>query len=191
MESKVCTRCKLDLALSSFHRRKEGNYHSWCKPCFNDYNKIKNKQRRDSFPTDFVDTLSFKVCCKCKETKDILMFSLDRSNKDGRHRRCRECDSAFRPSRLLSSAKSRAMKSNLDFNLELIDIIIPEFCPILGIKLNKNRIKFGPDSPSLDRVDTTKGYIKGNVKVISHRANTMKSDMTKEQIRKLYEYVCG
>jgi len=63
--------------------------------------------------------------------------------------------------------------------------MIPDVCPILLVpleKYNKNR------APSLDRIDNSKGYIKGNVRVISNRANIMKGDMSLEDIERLLAY---
>jgi hypothetical protein len=76
--------------------------------------------------------------------------------------------------------KTRAKKKNLEFTIELSDIVIPETCPLLSIPLVKGEGHYGPtpNSPSLDRIDSSKGYIKGNVWVISHKANNMKSDST-------------
>jgi hypothetical protein len=44
-------------------------------------------------------------------------------------------------------------------------------------------------SPTLDRIDNAKGYVKGNVCVISKKANTMKNNATPEEVWKLSEYV--
>lgn len=90
--------------------------------------------------------------------------------------------------RLLSSAKTRAKKRGLEFNLELEDIIIPEHCPVLGLKLEQGGFN-SPNSPSLDRVDNSKGYVKGNVRVISHRANSIKRDATLEELQAICEYM--
>jgi len=78
---------------------------------------------------------------------------------------------------IFSSAKSRAKKAKECFTISLEEVVIPEFCPCLGIKLEL----FGEayNSPSLDRIDNTKGYVKGNVQVISQRANRCKSNLTK------------
>lgn len=77
---------------------------------------------------------------------------------------------------LLGQAKYRAKRKGIEFNLEVSDIKIPKFCPVLKIPLTEGGSNGGPrgGSPSLDRINNLKGYIKGNVQVISHKANTMK-----------------
>lgn len=88
-------------------------------------------------------------------------------------------------------AKARASKYDVAFDIELEDIVIPELCPILNIPLVVFQGKSGgkPDSPALDRVDNNYGYIKGNVMVISHLANMMKSSANIEQLIKFSEWV--
>jgi len=94
---------------------------------------------------------------------------------------------------LLQTAKSRAKKSGFDFNLTPEDIIIPEFCPVLGIPLFVRLSSGGdgknPNNPSLDRIDSSKGYVKGNVQIISWRANDLKKNGTLEEFKKLVEFL--
>ena len=91
---------------------------------------------------------------------------------------------------MLRRAKKRAKKNNLPFNIEIEDIFIPENCPILGLKLE---LKIGKgkgaahNSPSLDKIIPKLGYVKGNVRVISNRANTLKKVATIEGIQKIAE----
>lgn len=87
---------------------------------------------------------------------------------------------------LLMKARNRAKAANLPFDLEVSDIRIPQFCPLLGIPLERNR-GAGPaaSSPTLDRIVPEQGYVKGNVQVISHRANTLKRDASLEELAKL------
>lgn len=91
---------------------------------------------------------------------------------------------------MLGSARKRATTFNLDFNITEDDFEIPKYCPILGIKLSQVRSshKDKNAAPSLDRIDTTKGYVKGNIAVISFQANRYKSNMTNEVIERLYQY---
>lgn len=91
--------------------------------------------------------------------------------------------------RLLWGAKQRAKEKGLAFNLIIEDIFIPEFCPILNIKLERGEGRVQKSSPVLDRIDNTKGYLKENVRVISQRANQLKSDVTVEQLKRLLEYM--
>ena len=90
---------------------------------------------------------------------------------------------------LLHSAKARAKKKGWEFNLGESDITIPEFCPVLGIKLTRRMDGDKNSSPSLDRIDSNLGYVKGNVQVISWRANNLKSDGTLEEFIKLVEFM--
>ena len=86
--------------------------------------------------------------------------------------------------------KRRAKLKGFDFNLELEDIPqIPKFCPILGIPIVINEGNHQPtdNSPSVDRIDSKKGYIKGNIRIISNRANRIKADATIEELRKVLE----
>ena len=88
-------------------------------------------------------------------------------------------------------AKSRAAHSGLEFDLNKEDIQIPTHCPILGIPLSTHKGTSGgrDNSPALDRVDNSKGYIKGNVLVVSHLANMMKSSADQEQLIKFSEWI--
>ena len=91
---------------------------------------------------------------------------------------------------LLHNAKSRAKKKNLAFDLTADDFTIPEFCPVFGIKLELTWGEGTKDNkPSLDRIDSSKGYIKGNVQVLSWRANNLKSDGTLLEFLKLVEFM--
>lgn len=89
-----------------------------------------------------------------------------------------------RESLMLSRCKYRAKQSGLPFNLTKNDIVIPEFCPVLGIKIRQMSIDeepkrgYHPNAPSLDRIVPKLGYVKGNVRVISARANLLKNDAT-------------
>lgn len=95
---------------------------------------------------------------------------------------------------LLTLAKRRAKAKGIEFAIEEKDIDIPILCPILGIPIVKIYTKGKstgptPNSPSLDRIDNSKGYIKGNVKVISHKANSMKHTASREDLIKFANWI--
>lgn len=98
-----------------------------------------------------------------------------------------------REKNLFQLAQHRAKTKGIEFNIELSDIIIPEICPILGLPIKKAIDGNRDLSPSLDRIDNSKGYIKGNVQVISFKANAMKLTANKDElinfsnwVRKIY-----
>lgn len=125
-----------------------------------------------------------RLCPRCHKLRDLARFRRQA-------RVCRFCDRVARreryeclsqEARLLYSARKRAKKKGLEFNLALEDIVIPERCPVLGIPMTQ---------PSIDRFDSTRGYTPDNIRVISVRANTIKSDGTAEEIARVLAYVRG
>ena len=90
---------------------------------------------------------------------------------------------------LLNKAKVRAREQNLPFNIDLSDIIVPKVCPVLGIKLKRGIGKATSNSPTLDKVISKLGYIKGNVRIISWRANRLKSDATLDELKAIIKYI--
>jgi hypothetical protein len=86
--------------------------------------------------------------------------------------------------RMLYTAKARSKILGIRFNLTRSDLEpLPKTCPVLGIRLRPSSCGFArPNSYSLDRINPRKGYVRGNVTVISHRANQIKNDATAEEL---------
>jgi len=97
---------------------------------------------------------------------------------------CRRC---YRTQCLLSNARHRSKQKGLAFDLELEDIVIPTHCPLLGHPLAFTEGE-SVWSPSLDRIEPAKGYTKGNVQVISWRANQIKRDASLEELQRIGEW---
>lgn len=91
------------------------------------------------------------------------------------------------------AAKKRAKEQGVPFDLESTDIIFPDVCPVLGIPVILQRTdkprRRNDNTPSLDRIIPELGYVKGNVQVISWRANRLKNDAFFEEIESLYKYM--
>lgn len=85
---------------------------------------------------------------------------------------------------LYNSAKGRSRRLNLDFDLTVEDIKVPRKCPVLGEPLIKNT----EYASSLDRIDPSKGYIKGNIQVLSVRANMLKNNASIDELERLLSY---
>lgn len=92
---------------------------------------------------------------------------------------------------LLNQAKYRAKKSGTEFSITLKDLEIPIVCPVFNIPLRYNPGKRTNNSFSLDRIDNSKGYVKGNVRVISWKANMYKGDLNIEEVENLLKYMKG
>lgn len=94
--------------------------------------------------------------------------------------------------RTLSHIKSRAKKLGVPFNLstEYAISIVVDICPALEIKLAWTERKGRqPNSPSLDKIIPELGYVEGNVMWLSNKANTMKNDATKDQLKKFANWI--
>jgi hypothetical protein len=83
---------------------------------------------------------------------------------------------------MIAHARHRAKEKQLPFDLQEGDIMVPEICPVLGIQLKTGEGNICDTSPSLDRIVPGKGYVKGNVIVVSSKANLIKSNATPEEI---------
>ncbi|ASR77308.1 endonuclease [Streptomyces phage NootNoot] len=139
---------------------------------------------------------------RCRGCQEVLPFSKFHKNVRtlfGLDTKCKDCKKIKSKNeymnqtveyQLWNGAKARAKKLGRKFDIEVSDIDVPEFCPILGIRLVKNLGgKAGDNSPSLDRIDSSKGYVKGNVQVVSYRANVLKSNASPWELRTVADYV--
>lgn len=148
------------------------------------------------------------TCSVCKQVLPAEQFYVVRNRKNGkrdcngitRSCRCKDCQikdylKLDPRKKLLYAARKRAKQNGLECTITVEDIVIPELCPALGIKLEA-RIGAGRQnredisgSPSLDRIDNSKGYIPGNVAVISLRANMIKTDATAAELKAVAAYI--
>lgn len=123
---------------------------------------------------------TLKICNTCSEPKAHNLF-------DPNNNICRKCKKqryrvkvkATRPERhIWSVARQRATRKGLAFDITVDDIVVPDRCPYLNIQLTictDGIVK--DDTASIDRIDNEKGYVKGNIRIISFRANKMKSNL--------------
>jgi hypothetical protein len=98
--------------------------------------------------------------------------------------------------RQFHSRRQMATKLKIPFTISFDDLEKPEFCPVLGVKLNygcstgkDGKQTRDPNKASIDKVIPELGYVPGNVFVISWKANKLKSDMTIDQLEKILDYM--
>ena len=151
-----------------------------------------------------------KVCYRCKEEKHVDDFQRVFKNSLERQAACRDCHNAWtranrKPAKngqstrwrlanpvghMLQLARARARKTGLPFNLTHEDIVIPTHCPVLGIKFERGE-RTQDNLATLDRIVSYKGYVKGNVRVISYKANAIKRNASIEEVEKVLNYMKG
>lgn len=168
-----------------------------CK-CMNVYNArefgMKNREEKPN---------RYKVCNSCEQSLNLSKFSLIEKwniNSDTKNT-CKKCSIKIRQTEKLNrdwkvdatrllykNIKSRCKRMGREFSIDIEDIIIPEKCPVFGFELKREDRETWMCAPSVDRIDSSKGYIKGNVTVVSRRANIIKRDATIEELEQLFNY---
>lgn len=150
-----------------------------------------------------------KICSKCKMEKDEKEFHKHATSKNSIRSECKKCRKEYGSTRkerdrsnskkkelhrkdprryMIKSARFRAIRDNIPFNIEYDDFIVPLKCPILDIPLIVSS-QCSENSPSLDRIIPDLGYVKNNVAVISVKANRLKQEMCIADIYKLINYI--
>lgn len=167
MNTKICNKCGKEKTLDNFTLRKDtGKYRCVCHEC-------RRKDYKDN------EELRNKAINRAKE------YYKNNKQKVLTLRKQRYKENLQKV--LYKSAKDRAKKKNIPFNIDIEDIIIPEKCPVFGFKFEIGT-KDKQKSPSLDRIIPEKGYVKGNIIVVSLKANTMKNNASIDEIKKLYDF---
>lgn len=167
MEKKICYICNEEKELEHFCKNKKAKQGvtNLCKSCHYTRRKEKYSEKEEETRK--------KTYQRRKENPEKYALFLNKK-KEYRSRR--------REQYLLLSCKNRAKKQNIPFNIDISDIIIPEYCPLLGIKMIYREGKENFNGPSVDKIIPELGYIKNNVRVISKKANMMKFNASKEEL---------
>lgn len=158
LDELLCPVCNRKLPYYKFlPSKKSGTGRMWCcKECYSNKPNISDNNFRKTYDEDFKK----------------LIYSQKRES------RIRNFTHA-----MYIAAKNRASRRGIEFNIEESDITIPEKCPLLETPLEYGTKGNYDKSPSLDRIDNSKGYIKGNIWVISQKANAMKNSATFEELK--------
>lgn len=116
------------------------------------------------------------------ENKDIIL----ERQKESKY--LQKAKSYTREYSLLLSAKRRAKNKNLPFDLVFEDIVFPAYCPVLGIEIKPEQAMSNHNA-SIDRIDNSKGYTKDNIRIISWKANRIKSNSTIKELELILNYM--
>ena len=141
------------------------------------------------------------ICTKCK----CEFQSYDK----GKNSYCKPCKAEYmkgwykkanfneeqrlliKKSRMVQSARKRSVRFNVPFDMCRDDFEIPSTCPALGILMPNNNKIIQYNSPTIDRIIPELGYIKGNIVVISMKANLIKTNATYKEIRSVSDWLEG
>ena len=166
MESYRCPKCHTETPDWYYSVRGRD---SMCKPCRKAYRKDAKREYTKKY-----------IAAHWEEQQE-RMVEWRKNNPSYQKKWNKKCPE----SRLLISARQRAKKKGIECTITQDDILIPDICPVFKVPLLKNT----PYAPSIDRLDNSKGYTPDNIRVISLRANMMKSDGTLTEHRMLLEWM--
>ena len=158
---KRCVKCGETKPLDEFYndRKQKDGKTVYCKSCLTAYREAHRE--------------------RSKEYMRRRRLQDNETIKATRRKSWRELDPG---KRMLQQCRNRAKRKGLDFNLELSDIIIPEKCPLLDVPFQVGTQEDYEMTYSLDRIDPSKGYVRGNVWVLTKKANSMKNSASRQEL---------
>lgn len=207
--NKICNFCNNTKSIESFSKdkSKKDGLSIYCKFCIT----IKNKTNYYKSPETFREKTRIYIE---KNKNNIIYINMKKEsnknyyiknsnkikeiskiyrqkNKEIRSQKRKEDHRKNPIPNMIQSSRERAKKKGIEHNLTNTDIIIPKVCPVLGIPIIVGEGKPTPNSPSIDRIDNTKGYTKDNIIIVSWRANDLKRNATIEELEKILVFYKG
>lgn len=166
LTTKKCNTCEQELPLVAYSKNNasKDKLQSNCKKCDNAYQR---KRREDNKESD----LAYHRKYQAKRREDFN----------------------YRLQMLLNASKQRAVLKNREHTITLDDIKdlypVDGKCPVFGFNLEFNSQGFRETSPSIDRIDSSKGYTRDNIQIISWKANRLKAYATVEDLELLVAFL--
>lgn len=164
--TKVCNKCKQEKLVSEFsiNNKAKDRLQYRCRVCDVQYQAQRRQANKEQF-----------------------------SKYSRKYQKTRRQNFEYRLRMLLNASKQRAREKNRQHEITIEDIkaIYPNngCCPIFGLKLEFNGSGFRDNSPSIDRIDSTKGYTRDNIQIISWKANRIKGSASLQDLEMLVAYL--
>lgn len=188
----LCNECSHNLTAAEkqkYYREGQTQYHTetrTCISCGKEWQAIvrnsKNTTKMQHFCADCLKILTPNQRRNLRREKDFEYAEAKRQASRDNHKK-------HIVHAMWIRAKQRAEKHNYEFNIDETDIIIPKVCPLLEVPIVMGSKGDYEYTPSLDRIDNSKGYIKGNIWVISKKANSMKNSASKEELSRFVKNI--
>ena len=133
------------------------------------------------------------LCKTCNKHRHVGHFSKHAGCSSGYDTsRCKPCKKARADwakvpleKRIYNRAKTRAKRKGIPFDILLEDVVIPNKCPVFSQPF----VYGDPDwTYSIDRLDNSKGYVRGNILIVSNKANRLKNDATMDDLRTVVDF---
>jgi hypothetical protein len=186
----ICIKCNLEKLNDQFCKKRsaKSGFSSICKLCQSIYHKKRykdneQKQIRKEYAKSYYKENKELILQKVKQYRDQPEIKVRRSKK------IKQDKLQNLTKYLWKHAKRRAKEKQLPFTITTEDIKVTEYCPVLGLKLIPGEGKVHDASPTLDKIIPSLGYIPGNIIVMSKKANTLKSNGTLEEHKKLVKWM--
>jgi hypothetical protein len=196
-DSKCCNVCGSIQHVSNFTKDKKLLFgvSASCRRCINETDR-----GWTNFTKEDIDSwgVNKKKCKTCQNIKSFSEFHKTKHQLLGLNGECKACrkenskveweSKKFQPRKkenldfkkvIVRRAKSRAKKAGIPFNIDESDIVLPEKCPVLGMPFIYGDRNW---TFSIDKIVPALGYVKGNVIIVSNRANIIKNNATPEEI---------
>jgi hypothetical protein len=187
---KKCTKCGIEKDVSYFYKKGKNRLRSECKDCFKSlakkwYYEQDGKKAKQTYNRNWY----YKNGGQEKNAVTHKKWYYENGGREITSKRHRENRINNPNIDLLRGARKRAKEKNIPFDITAEDITIPETCPVLGIQLQIGEKVVCNNSPTLDRIKPELGYVKGNIQVMSFRANMLKNNATVEELQKVLEHL--
>lgn len=170
---KICSKCQRELDEErDFYKDSRGGWRAHCKRCHGERSVEYYKTHKDA----------------C----DARVARWGRENKDSKSARIARWREKNVRRVLFTHRRQQARLHGTPFEIEFEDIVWPDLCPVFGFPLRytlRGKMGGGFDSPSIDQIKPGAGYVKGNVAVISWRANRLKGDGSLEELESLCKWL--
>ena len=190
--TKICCNCGQEKPIDEFVKdnRKKDGHSTLCKEC----KRARDRKRYDELKNDpEYHKKKLESGAKYRKThkEQIQKYSSEYNMRPEVVDRKAEWHQNKKANRdihgqivdMVIRAKARAIEKGVPFDITVDDVEFVEICPLLNIPLNWNHGPRVKNTPSLDRIIPEKGYVKGNIRIISNLANMMKSYASNEELR--------
>jgi hypothetical protein len=183
---KICSRCKRELELEKFIKNKncKDGRAGICKDCSNKYSAEWKRKNKDKIS---------------KQNKQIYLEKVKLRQEKTREQNKKNNPLLMRARQLYAGMRDRSKEKGYGFDSKILTINYlverlknQPFCECCGKEFDvsyERDVTRKNEAPSIDRVDSKRGYTVDNVAIICWECNKHKQDATSDQLRMLADWI--